>query len=216
MERFREFFSAAVGRAIDLENPFIWQTKADVVRSLVRRGCGPLIKQTISCTRSYDFTRLHTHCGCCSQCIARRFAVLAAEAEQHDPVEMYKIELLTGERNDPGDQTMAEAYVRTALELREMGELAFFSNFGGEASRVCSGYPALKTDDVAHLLLDLHQRHGHDVWRVLNTAIGSHSAALIAKKLPATSILMMTVAPSLTPSLRHRCKAERRDARTIG
>jgi 7-cyano-7-deazaguanine synthase in queuosine biosynthesis len=201
MEYFREFFSAALGRPIDLQNPFIWQTKADVVRSLVKRNCGSLIRNTISCTRTYNVTKLHTHCGCCSQCIDRRFAVLAADADQHDPVEMYKTELLTGERNDPNDQTMAEAYVRTALELRQMGDFAFFANFGGEASRVCAGYPALKTDDVARLVLDLHQRHGHDVWRVLNNAIAAHSTALIARNLPATSILMMTVAPGLTPSL---------------
>jgi 7-cyano-7-deazaguanine synthase in queuosine biosynthesis len=201
LERFREFFSAAVGCSIDLENPFIWQTKADVIRSIVNRGCASLIKHTISCTRSYDVTRIHTHCGCCSQCIDRRFAVLAADADEHDPVEMYKIELLTGERNNPSDQTMAEAYVRTALGLREMGELAFFSDFGGEASRVCSGYPSLKSDDVARLVLDLHQRHGQEVWRVLNAAIGAHSADLIARNLPATSILMMTVAPGLRPSL---------------
>jgi hypothetical protein len=37
---------------------------------------------------------LHTHCGCCSQCLDRRFAVLAAHAADHDPVEMYKVELV--------------------------------------------------------------------------------------------------------------------------
>jgi hypothetical protein len=35
---------------------------------------------------------------------------------------MYKVELLAGARKRPNDQTMAESYVRTALELREMGE----------------------------------------------------------------------------------------------
>ena len=141
LERFREFFSEAVGESIEVENPFIWKTKADVVRSIVERGCGPLIKDTVSCTRSYDITRLHTHCGCCSQCLDRRFAVLAADAAEHDPVEMYKVELLTGERRGPKDQTMAESYVRTALELRDLGEFAFFGQFSGETARVCSGFP---------------------------------------------------------------------------
>jgi hypothetical protein len=30
LERFREFFSAAVGKPIEVENPFIWKTKAEV------------------------------------------------------------------------------------------------------------------------------------------------------------------------------------------
>ena len=40
LELFREFFSAAVGGPIEVENPFIWKTKAEVVRSIVDHGCG--------------------------------------------------------------------------------------------------------------------------------------------------------------------------------
>ena len=64
MELFRKFFSAAIGRPIEVENPFIWKTKAEVIRSIVDHRCGPLIKHTVSCTRSYDITKLYTHCGC--------------------------------------------------------------------------------------------------------------------------------------------------------
>ena len=168
LERFRRFFSAAVGEPVEVENPFVWKTKTDVIRSIVDHGCGPLIKHTVSCTRSYDITRLHTHCGCCSQCLDRRFAILAADAAEHDPVEMYKVELLTGPRERPNDQTMAESYVRTALELRDMDERQFFDRFGGETSRVCSGFSALKSDDVARQVLDLHHRHGQAIVDVLN------------------------------------------------
>src|SRR5208282_3590144 len=54
LEFFRRFLSAATGARIEVENPFVWKTKAEVVRSIVDHGCGPLIKQTVSCTRSYD------------------------------------------------------------------------------------------------------------------------------------------------------------------
>jgi 7-cyano-7-deazaguanine synthase in queuosine biosynthesis len=195
LERFREFFSAAVGKSIEVENPFIWKTKADVIRSIVERGCGPLIKRTVSCTRSYDITKLHTHCGFCSQCLDRRFAVLAAEAAEHDPVEMYKVELLTGERDWPNDQTMAESYVRTALELRDLGELAFFGRFSGETARVCAGFPSLRADDIARQVLELHQRHGKAIGDVLKAAVEGHSAELVEGSLPRSSLLMMTVTP---------------------
>ena len=201
LERFREFFSAAVGKAIEVDNPFIWKTKADVVRSIVDRGCGRLIKHTVSCTRIYDITKLHTHCGCCSQCLDRRFAVLAADAAEHDPVEMYKVELLTGARDTANDQTMAESYVRTALELRELGELAFFGRFGGETARVCSGFPALKADEVARQVLELHQRHAQAIGDVLKAAVEDHSAELVKRSLPPSSVLMMTVSPSGAPAL---------------
>jgi 7-cyano-7-deazaguanine synthase in queuosine biosynthesis len=201
LERFREFFSEAVGGSIEVENPFIWKTKADVVRSIVERGCGPLIKDTISCTRSHDITRQHTHCGCCSQCLDRRFAVLAADAREHDPVEMYKVELLAGERRTPKDQTMAESYTRTALDLRDLDERVFFGRFSGETARVCLGFPALKTDDVARQVLELHQRHGRAISDVLKAAIENHSAELLERSLPSSSVLVMTVVPGATPAI---------------
>jgi hypothetical protein len=201
LEFFRRFFRAAVGTVIEVENPFIWRTKTEVVRSIVDAGCGQLIKHTVSCSRSYDITRLHTHCGCCSQCIDRRFGIIAAGAAELDPVEMYKIELLTGARERPNDQTMAESYVRTALELRDIDERAFFDRFSGETSRVCSGFPTQKSDDVARRVLSLHQRHGQVVGDVLTNAVKDHSAELVSGSLVPSSVLVMAVAPSRVPAL---------------
>jgi 7-cyano-7-deazaguanine synthase in queuosine biosynthesis len=201
LQRFREFFSVAVGKPIEVENPFIWKTKADVIASIVARGCGPLIRDTVSCTRSYDITKLHTHCGCCSQCLDRRFAILAAGAAEHDPVEMYKVELLTGQRHRPNDQTMAESYVRTALELRDVSEQVFFGRFTGETARACLGFPNLKSDDVARNVFNLHQRQGQAICDVLKAAVANHSAELVERSLPASSVLMMTVVPGPTPAL---------------
>jgi len=201
LQRFREFFSAAFGKSMEVENPFIWKTKADIIRSIVEQQCGPLIKHTVSCTRTYDITKLHTHCGCCSQCLDRRFAVLAAGAAEHDPVEMYKVELLASPRDKPKDQTMAESYVRTALELRDMSEQGFFGRFAGETARVCSGFTELKSDDVARQVFELHQRHGQAIWDVLKGAVENHSTELIKRSLSPSSVLMMTILPGATPAL---------------
>jgi len=201
LELFRKFFGAAIGARFEVENPFVWKTKAEVIRSIVDHGCGTLIKHTVSCTRSYDITRLHTHCGCCSQCLDRRFGVIAAGAAEHDPAEMYKIELLTGGRERPSDQTMAEAYVRTSLELRQIDERAFFDRFSGETSRVCSGFPAQKSDDIASQVLGLHQRHGEAVGEVLTNAVKDHSAELVSGGVVASSVLAMAVVPGRVPTL---------------
>ena len=144
---------------------------------------------------------MHTHCGCCSQCLDRRFAILAADAAEHDPVEMYRVELLAGARDRPNAQTMAESYVRTALELREMGELAFFGQFGGETARVCGGFPSLTADEVGQQVLDLHQRHGQAVGKALKAGIERHSAELVNRNIPPSSVLMMTVVPGGAPAL---------------
>jgi hypothetical protein len=201
LARFRAFFSAVAGKSVEFENPYIWKTKADVVRTVAARDCGDLIKDSVSCTRTYDATKLHTHCGCCSQCIDRRFGVLAACCAKYEPEEMYKCDLLIGDRIDPLDRTMAESYVRTAIELREMAELAFFGRFGGEAGRVCSGFPLLRADDVARKVFELHRRHGEAISNVLTAAVEKHSADLVLGRIAPTSVLMMAVARGATPML---------------
>ena len=201
LDHFPKFFSAAVGKPIEVDNPFIWKTKGDVVRSIVDHGCGGLIKHTVSCTRVYDITKLHTHCGCCSQCLDRRFAILGASAAEHDPVEMYKVELLAGPRDRANDQTMAESYVRTALELRGIGELAFFGRFSGETARVLPCFPSLRADEVGRRVFDLYQRHAQAIGDVLQSAVEGHSAQLVSRSLPSSSLLMMTVSPGAAPAL---------------
>ena len=160
-----------------------------------------MIKHTVSCTRVYDITKLHTHCGCCSQCLDRRFAILAANAADHDPVEMYKVELLAGPRDEADDQTIAESYVRTALELRELGDLAFFGRFGGETSRVLTCFPSLSADEVGRRVFDLHQRHARAIGDVLKSGVERHSEELVNRSLPMSSLLMMTVSPGAAPAL---------------
>jgi hypothetical protein len=114
---------------------------------------------------------------------------------------MYKVELLVGARERPKDQTMAESYVRTALELPEMSELAFFGRFSGETARVCAGFPSLRPDDVASQVFDLHQRHGQGIRNILKAAVERYSEELVNRILPPSSVLMMTLAPGGAPAL---------------
>ncbi|MGZ8998753.1 MAG: 7-cyano-7-deazaguanine synthase, partial [Allosphingosinicella sp.] len=167
ISKLRELFSALVEIPVEVDNPFVWRTKGEIIQSIVGNGCGDLVRDTISCTRVRDMTKLHTHCGACSQCIDRRFGILSAGAEQFDPEEMYGLQLLIGERDTSEDRTMAESYVRLALDIRRMNELAFFGRFAGEAARVVHCFSGLTPDEVGKRVLDLHQRHADAVGRVL-------------------------------------------------
>jgi hypothetical protein len=114
---------------------------------------------------------------------------------------MYKVELLAGPRDEADDQTMAESYVRTALELRELGDLAFFGRFGGETARVLTCFPSLSADEVGRRVFDLHQRHARAIGDVLKSGVERHSEELVNRNLPMSSLLMMTVSPGAAPAL---------------
>ena len=188
---FRRVLSGLLDRDIVVDNPFTWATKAEVVERISANGCGDMIRVTRSCTRVHDMTTLHPHCGQCSQCIDRRFAVLAAQQEKEDPAEAYKVDLFRGQRPAGPDREMALAYVRSASRINRMEDVAFFAQYG-EASRVV-GYFAEPADTVGGRVLDLYRRHASGVCRVFDDAISVHAGALREASLPADCLLALVV-----------------------
>jgi len=185
-------FSELLGRPFGVENPFIWKTKTDIVRLIKEQGCGALIARSVSCSRTMEATRLHTHCGRCSQCIDRRFATLAAElTDQEDPAEMYKVDLLTGERTFGENRTMAESFLRRAGQLRSIPEMDFFVEYP-EATRVLR-HVGLASDEAGRRIWELHRRHGEDVFAALAEGHRRHAREFQEGKLPDSCILVLSV-----------------------
>jgi 7-cyano-7-deazaguanine synthase in queuosine biosynthesis len=172
-----------------VENPILWKTKTEVVKLISDAGCGELIKYTSSCTRTWEVTRLHTHCGICSQCIDRRFAVLAAGCEAVDPAKAYKVDLLTGERAEGHPRTMLSAYVETASEITKMNALQFFSHYG-EASRVLR-HIADTPEAAALKIFQLHPRHSRQVTGVGDQANSKNAEAIRNRDLPSSCLLRL-------------------------
>ena len=104
---FGNLFSTVAARDVRIENPFFWLTKADVVQRIVDAGCAPLIERTFSCANVREATRLgRRHCGVCSQCLDRRFGVLAADCDKFEPAALYNVDLFRGARESGVDVTM--------------------------------------------------------------------------------------------------------------
>jgi 7-cyano-7-deazaguanine synthase in queuosine biosynthesis len=169
---FRHILSAIFGQQFDVKNPYAWIIKAEVIERIVQGGCADLIRHTRSCARVYAMTTLHPHCGQCSQCIDRRFAVLAAGQEQEDPDEAYEVELLLGGRGAGPDREMALAYIRSASKIGQMTDVDFFAHYG-ETSRIVSHFnePA---GTVAQRIFELHRRHAAAVCRVFDAGFDAN------------------------------------------
>jgi 7-cyano-7-deazaguanine synthase in queuosine biosynthesis len=75
---FESLFSALVQRKVEIRTPYLWHTKKEVVEKIIAHGQGQILAGTASCAHPYEWTQTERHCGVCSQCIDRRFAVLAA------------------------------------------------------------------------------------------------------------------------------------------
>lgn len=204
---FGRIASTLAERPFVVENPFLWKTKAEILRGIVDAGCAEMIKYATSCTHTMKMTKLKTHCGACSQCIDRRFAVLAANVEDHDPEEAYGVDLIKGER--PGEsfsdgkrdrddsRTMIAAYVETASDICRMSALEFFGRYG-EVSRVLKHLDG-SADATALKVFELYRRHAKAVSEVIDQSIVTYAGAIRERRLP-DSCLLRLVCDSSLPS----------------
>ncbi len=189
---FGRLFTALLERPFVVESPFVWKTKTDVVRLIKDSGHGKLAARAVSCSRTFEATKLHSHCGRCSQCIDRRFATLAAGlTEDEDPPEMYKVDLLTGERTVGETRTMAESFLQRASKLRSIEELDFFAEYT-EATRVLR-HVGLTSEEAGRRIVDLHRRHGKDVFAALAEGHKRHAQTFQEGKLPDSCLLVLAV-----------------------
>ena len=211
-----QFLSALVGSQFKIDHPFLWLTKREVVTRLSDAGHADLAPHTVSCSSVYGMTRLHTHCGRCSQCLDRRFAMLAAGLERFDPQEMYAVDLFSGARDAGHDRTMAEAFVRHAREMHQLDDIAFVGRFGGHLARAANAVHGMTADQVVRSAIDLHRRHGAAVVGVLEHAIQAAALELAEGTLPDSCLLRMAaggVDSSRRPLVRDRTEVAPTDPR---
>lgn len=191
----RRLFSLVTDTAFDVQNGFLWKTKADVVRSIVDSGQGSMIPWSTSCTHTWTFSNAKPHCGECSQCIDRRFAVLASGAAAFERAETYKVDLLLDGRPEGESRIMLASYGELARQVAQMNEAEFFGRFG-EAARIIR-HVGLPDDEAAREIVKLYRRHGEQVVSVVDAAIAQNSARILARDLPASSFLRLVHDPSI-------------------
>jgi hypothetical protein len=184
-------FSALLGRRFEVENPFLWDTKTDVVRRIAAAGCGDLIRLSTSCGHTWERTARHTHCGVCSQCIDRRFAVLAADQGSNDPADAYAVDLLTGPRRPGEPKTMLAAYLELANRVERMGEADFRTQFG----ELVRALPHLKLPPSvgASRVYALYRSHARQVTGAIDAAIAANAVAIRRQELPRNCLLRLVV-----------------------
>ena len=191
LDLMNRLFDRLGGDLVPIHNAYQWLTKTEIVGRIVEHGGAEQIARSSSCTSIRDQTTLHTHCGTCSQCLDRRFAVLANGLDHFDPVESYKTDVLFGPRDTPHSKTMAVEWTRHALSLDRLEINGFLDRFGLEFGRIARGHRDLTTAQAMAKAHDMHVRHGKAVRQVLKTCIAAQAAAIAGQQLEQTSLLAM-------------------------
>jgi 7-cyano-7-deazaguanine synthase in queuosine biosynthesis len=195
---FARLFSLLLQRTVHIKNHFLWLTKSEVVGTLQSNGCEALVSKTTSCASVRNWAMTTKQCGVCSQCIERRFAVLAAGLDACEPAETYGVQLFTGAHTKPEDITIAEQHISRAERLASMTEPTFLAAYG----QVFRALPYLEGSaaENATKIFHLHQRYGRAILDVVNNEMRANAGFIQALGLPDTSLLAMISAPlGVTP-----------------
>jgi hypothetical protein len=189
------FLTELFGRPFALENPFLWSTKADIVRLIADAGHADLIGPSISCGHTISRSNEFTHCGACSQCLDRRFGVLAAGLAAHDPACHYETELMHGVRHRPVDRAMLVGFLDRARKVHAAADpVAFYAAYG-EAVRALP--PSLgRASEVARRVYNLYRRHSSEVLGVLAGVIADHAGGLARGGGPPPPLVAICVQPA--------------------
>ena len=181
-------FSTLLNRSIQIWTPFQWLTKKEVTLKIRDAGMADMLAMTNSCSRPRIWTEKQKHCGVCSQCIDRRFGVLAAGMGEHEPAENYMRDLLLADRSADDEMRMALSYVSFFQRVGATSKKRFLVDFP-EVVSALDKFPDTAPDEVGNRLYDLFQRHAQAVEAVITDSVAKHSRALFRNELPAGSLL---------------------------
>lgn len=190
LRKFEDLFNLVGGSRFEVRNEYEWLTKKEVIQKLQANDAADLIETAVSCNEVIKRTVEHTHCGACSQCLDRRFGILAAGLGKHEPDAIYETPVLTGARQGPRSKIMALEWTRHAVRLSTAEPTEFLERFGSELDRIARGYPDLSASEVMRRSLALHKRHGEAVTQVLVEERKRLSLQDPTGKLPPTCLLI--------------------------
>jgi hypothetical protein len=188
MRGLEELFSLILKSRIEIRTPLQWMTKSEVTEMIRKAGVPDMLAQTVSCTRPRKWESARKHCGLCSQCIDRRFGVLAAGMEQFDPATNYRCDLLLGDRSESDSLRMALNYVRLFADIRSTTRERFVVDMP-EVVSALNYFPGLSAEDASFRLYDLFDRQARSVEAVLAAAVARHSVAVVRGEVPPASLL---------------------------
>lgn len=191
---FTRLISEVTGQNIQVDNPFIWKTKSDVVKLICDLGQSKLIVDTKTCTHTRGEAKPQTHCGVCSQCVERRIATLHNDVGEDDPEELYKTRLFTDPLPNKEAKVMAESHLRHNREVEQMDETEFWTQ--NEKLSSMLGFLPGNTSEKARKVYELHHRNAKQVAEVVKTQIERHSDNIRQGTVEPGSLLAMITAKS--------------------
>lgn len=187
----KSLYSVVTERDFAVDNPYLFKTKTDVVESLSAHKAAHLIAQTCSCAHSIFKSKTQWHCGSCSQCIDRRFAITPAGLLAHDSDADYVSDVFLGVRKEVQEKSVAVDYARHGMQLHRLSEAELATVFNAEITRAVR-YET-KRSEAAEKIISMHKRHGEVVTRVLQERIAEQAGRVVEGTIDDSCLLALVI-----------------------
>ena len=166
MSLLRDFFKL-FDKDFNILTPFYNKTKSEVLKNFKIYKEENIISSSVSCSSTRNKPKNPvTHCGCCSQCIDRRFAVFASNLEDYD-VE-YSDNII---EKIPDEKTSQLIYNTLRLACTESSRTKdeLFGNYADEIADVINCWPEDNPDDSLEQIFQLYGRFGDSVIKAIKS-----------------------------------------------
>ena len=154
----KSFFSAVSESDFVIKTPFSQKLKSDIVKTILGSPYSELISSSVSCAHTRDTKRDTPQCGVCNQCVDRRIAAFAANAQDLDHSGLYGVDFLKEGVNAEG-QTIIIDYFNFMNQFATMSLETFGEKFMNELTYILELVSPLEQSTYADQLHKLFQRH---------------------------------------------------------
>lgn len=150
--------------SFDIIAPYYSQTKAEIVEVFRKYNEENLIASSVSCSSSRTKPGQAPHCGCCSQCIDRRFSLYAAGLNEYDAE--YANDFISAFPDDDKDETKQRIYI--TMRLANLEDIStkddFVRKYPDDVTNMVLFWPgATNVDDKLDEIYSLVCRYGKSV-----------------------------------------------------
>lgn len=158
VKKFFRFFDSQ----FDILTPYYSMTKEDIFNVFKKYGMKYLLSSSVSCSATRNRPGLTSHCGCCSQCIDRRFAAFAAGLDEYDAP--YSKDFIT---NIPDNETRQRLYytLRLASAEKSKSTIDLYTNYPDEIADAIEYWHCDNPEDSLEEIYVLFSRFGDSVLR---------------------------------------------------
>lgn len=189
---FNRLLTALFENAVQVRNPLWNRTRAEALQVLHVAGCPDLLARTNSCGKHRNRPTAKPHCGGCSQCIDRRFAVIEAELERFDPITNYEIDLFKDELLEGEPRTIGVSYVRFAQGVGKIDADRLYDEY--EELSACLDPNDPRFMEQALGIADMLKRHAEQTMGVVRMMVLRHADAIARHALDDHSLLQLWLA----------------------